>query len=265
MKKIFLILLSTFASPSMLAMEPAEQKDAVAISQEEQDKLGRELIDAIRRNRKKEAIQLINAGANLNYIERHEGEYYRTPLMEAIASSEYGDLEVINTLIEKKADVNVVDALGHNALTTSFWFTSNEIIELLIDAGIDIYYTYEGGTVLFDYAQNGHIEPMKPILNAATKLSLIQKSSIKNWLLVDNTLRKEKRAVHKDLRNLIAQKIIESLANDIRENVVGTGALLFIKHYKDEQDEQIVRCRVLIEQYLDLDFLKKRVRAQLTK
>ncbi len=63
----------------------------------------------------------------------------------------------------------------------------------------------------------------------------------------------------KDLKRPIAAKIIESIANDLRERVIRAGMLQVIKHAKRQENQSVVH---LLEKYLDLNFLEGLVRKQ---
>ncbi|VDI42102.1 Hypothetical predicted protein [Mytilus galloprovincialis] len=55
-----------------------------------------------------------------------------------INACENGDLSIVNSLIERGADINITDMHGNTALLLSCYFGEIDIVNLLIDKGCDI-------------------------------------------------------------------------------------------------------------------------------
>jgi ankyrin repeat protein len=108
------------------------------------------LMEAARRAHNDIAIELINAGADINA----QDSYGATPLIFAGIS---GASEVMVTLIKKGANVNAKDYMGRTALIEVLT-SENEhkpgIIQTLIDAGADVNARANFGSTAFMMAAN---------------------------------------------------------------------------------------------------------------
>jgi ankyrin repeat protein len=108
------------------------------------------LMEAARRAHSEIAIELINAGADINA----QDSYGATPLIFAGIS---GASEVMVTLIRKGANVNAKDYMGRTALIEVLT-SENEhkpgIIQSLIDAGADVNARANFGNTAFMMAAN---------------------------------------------------------------------------------------------------------------
>lgn len=265
-KKLFLIILSTLAGHSMLAMEPAEQ------TQIEKDELGRALIDAVYSFRTNDALELIKKGANVNYMNaegRFFDKYNSSALMYVVslgALSPLIRLQLAQELIKAGANVNLINRNRETALMRINPGSGEDFVKCIIQGGLDIYYNNNKDipTVLCFLAVTGFAQSSELILQIATQLTGVEKASIKNWLLTEQRLRQEGRGLVKDLRKLIAEYVINLYVADLHERVIRTGAPKALGFAHEYASQNAIES-TLLENYLDLNFLKRRVRSQLTK
>ena len=119
--------------------------------------------------------KLIKAGANVNYIARHDEldeedyESFNTPLLDACMN---GRLELVKLLIKSGADVNLSRNDGLNAICMLERDSENyvSILNELIDAGanVDVY----GGTAIQGAIAESNIEAIKLLLNSGANLDI---------------------------------------------------------------------------------------------
>lgn len=270
MKKLLLITFTALASHSMLAMEPTKQTNNATLSQA--DQLGKRLIACIAVGYVEEALSVIRNGANVNYIELDEkSNYYHSVLMTVAFGDQISREEQMlfaRVLISHDADINLADYRGRNAL----WYVNqgardnnNKISSFLLDAGINTSYLDPRDNktthkILKRCGEYGDNFLATKILVKATQLNDSERNSVKNWLLTEQRLRNDGNCIHKDLKKPIACKIMQSLAEDIKARVIDAGA----KECRRLADENInLEIVALVDQYLDLEFLIKRVREQM--
>ncbi len=88
-------------------------------------------------------------------------------LFKAVGLSE---IEEVKKLIEKGADVNVVNKYGETALhEASFWGRS-DVVKMLIEAGADVnLVNRDGETALYLASRWGHSEIVKILKEAGAK------------------------------------------------------------------------------------------------
>jgi hypothetical protein len=88
-----------------------------------------------------------------------------TQLMVAAST---GDTARVRVLIDEGADVNIVDSVGRNALTSASWGLHIEAVRALISGGINVntVNTLDGRTALHDHSYWGHIELVRILLAA---------------------------------------------------------------------------------------------------
>jgi len=112
---------------------------------------------------------------------------------ELIKSSSDGHLEVVKSLIDKGADVNVKDSGDWTALIWSSAYEHLDIVKYLIGKGADVNAKDNGGyTALMESSSNGHLEVVKYLIeqgadvNAENKYgwTALMKSSYKGHLEV---------------------------------------------------------------------------------
>ena len=86
-----------------------------------------------------------------------------TPLMKAALN---GQMEAVIKLLDKGADVNLVDMGGYSAMMLAASNNFHEIVELLIQHGADVNQVEQshGWTAVLWAAKLGHIETVKVLL-----------------------------------------------------------------------------------------------------
>jgi ankyrin repeat protein len=223
-----------------------------AIAMELNDEFNAKLAGAIFRKNSSLVKDLIARNADVNW----SGKDGLTPLIRATFCE---DTEIVTTLIEANADLEKETCYHHTALIRATLKNYPETVSLLINAGAnvscttedgltplmlavdsraheiatmllqakaDIYHTANNGMTALNIAtSNYHPDTVQFVLNEMTRLSSLEKSSVKNWLLVARRLHNEKRGLPKDLKNLIAQTIWNSLVQDIHKRLIKFGAL----------------------------------------
>ncbi len=90
------------------------------------------------------ALFLTEKVSNINYV---SGD--GTALMAAVMS---GDARIVESLISHKADVNLGDATGKNPLIYASLFNKNEIVKILLKAGVDTKHKDNDNRSALDYA-----------------------------------------------------------------------------------------------------------------
>ena len=145
-----------------------EEKGAVeeAISDEEAEKLGIELVGKAKVGDFEAVIELIEKGAKVDEKDK-DGE---TALIWA---SFYGNLRIAEKLIESRTDVNQKDGSGWSALM----FASNQgylgIVELLIEEGADVNQkNKDGNTVLMLTSQFSQVKIVKRLIEEGADVNL---------------------------------------------------------------------------------------------
>ena len=99
--------------------------------------------------------------------------YGWTALMYA---SEYGNLDMVNRLLEANAKVNMVNKGGGTALMIASDYGKNDIVKLLIAKGANVNAVdKDGNTALIFASANGYSEIVKALLAAGAKVNTINK------------------------------------------------------------------------------------------
>jgi len=78
------------------------------------------------------ALQLIKGGADINAV---SSKWNKTPLHQA---SYNGYTEIVRILLEKGADVNVMDSAGNNSLILASYSGNEQIVEMLTRNGANV-------------------------------------------------------------------------------------------------------------------------------
>ena len=115
-----------------------EEKGAkkIVLSEEQRNQLGAELYLALKNDKNEEAIDLIEAGANLEYISEDDKEYGgRNIMMMAIFKN---NKDMVRKLIYEGFRVDSPNNNGTRAIHTAVKEGSKEIVDILIEAGADI-------------------------------------------------------------------------------------------------------------------------------
>jgi ankyrin repeat protein len=105
---------------------------------------------------------LLHRGANVEA----RGGHYSTPLNGAASRiAHLGTRAVVRLLIQSKADVNVVDDRGWNALHYMCWFGNAQLAKLLLQSGADIdSQDLGGGSPMHLASFNGHLSVIQILL-----------------------------------------------------------------------------------------------------
>lgn len=114
------------------------------------------LILATYRGNNEVAKFLVENGADVNGTSN-----YGTPLMAAVVK---GNLEMINVLLEHKADTSIADQSGNTALIYAVLFKKYEIVGLLVKANADINTKDIRGKSAVDYATMTNDEKLLQLL-----------------------------------------------------------------------------------------------------
>ncbi|UII80237.1 ankyrin repeat domain-containing protein [Flagellimonas sp. CMM7] len=90
----------------------------------------KELIDAVK-TQKIEFLQNTLTKINANTLDASG-----TPLL--VIAAETGNLDVVKVLLEKGADIDIMNPTGHTALNRSIYFEQQEVVDFLLDQGADV-------------------------------------------------------------------------------------------------------------------------------
>lgn len=115
-----------------LDLVPIISSFAVDYTQEEFEKNSRELISAASRNNISRVKQLLQIGVDINKKED------KTGYTALIYAARNGNRDIVQLLIENKADLNIVDNEGNTALMCTIYYSCDEIAKLLIAKGTDL-------------------------------------------------------------------------------------------------------------------------------
>ncbi len=236
---------------------------AMEVDEAVKKKLNRQLTSAAYNNEIIKATELISLGADVNYTEKDDLTALMkaalngfpkmiTLLIQAGAHLEIEDSRhntalmlattrlhpsVVQVLIDAGANVNCIASKRLTPLMMAAYFGSHEIATMLLQAKADIYLTSESsGTALSFAAENSQSKLVQMLLHEITLLSPLEKNSIKNWFLVHQRLRVEGRGLPKDLKNLIAETILQLLIKDVHKRLVQAGALQAIASIESHPD-----------------------------
>lgn len=76
----------------------------------------------------------------------------------------YGNLELVRTLLQQGADVNLSDEDGGLPLNNAAWYGHLDIVNLLIQNGANVNLADEGWTPLQMASENGHVDIVRVLL-----------------------------------------------------------------------------------------------------
>ncbi|MBM0103402.1 ankyrin repeat domain-containing protein [Steroidobacter sp. S1-65] len=120
---------------------------------------GARLLDAVLDGSSRRALELIEAGANVNYRRGGDG----TPL---IVAAYHGDLPLVELLLAKGADVNLESLGDGNPLIAAAAQGHGSIATKLVDAGANVNALVEDDeTPLINAARGGHLELVKYLVS----------------------------------------------------------------------------------------------------
>jgi hypothetical protein len=161
--------------------------------------------------------------------------------------------------------IGAINYINTAAATTPLLIAAHRqfqsVVQMLIEAGADIFYATENGYTALTTAKE---QTSKLLLRALTRLSKEEKESIKNWLLIHKKMELEQNLrLPKDIRILIAESICKLIAQDVYARIIRAGALKALeianegvkRHSLTEYNSKIR----LLEHYLDLSFLGRSV------
>lgn len=95
-----------------------------------------------------EAVTLfLKAGVDVNSVESKGA--HGTPLITACELGNKKEYDIVKLLLEKKADVNVVDDRDYTALRYAVGYECADIVRLLIRYGANVNRQYDGHTLLY--------------------------------------------------------------------------------------------------------------------
>lgn len=126
------------------------------------------LMIAVNQGRSMKVRLMIASGANVNEVDT---EYYsRTALHVAV---ERNNLQILQTLLNSGADVNMQDQHQKTPLMMINWNTSGEILQLLVQHGADLDKGNSNGqTALMDAARYGNINAVKALLESGANVDI---------------------------------------------------------------------------------------------
>lgn len=180
--------------------------------------------------------QLLDAGADINYCTKENG----TTLFHSLKND---DLQIIRTLIAKKANLYKGNFEGESPLTRAFEGGKLEHANILIDSGIDVKVPDGRGitpiTAACSYARVHNYEIIKKLFDAGAKLSSENINSTLLSTYIDNPV--------------IIKLLIEKGANPGYENLFGETPLInaISKNKKDH-------ISILIKAKADINYINKK-------
>jgi uncharacterized protein len=127
------------------------------------------LLLAAQAGRKEVALQLIDAGADVNLADLR-GE---TPL---IVSAYNRDATVAERLLARKADPKPADATGKPAIVYAAAKGAKRIVQMLLDAGVDVNATYDANLTVLMWAA-GHADNAPEAEGLSTVSLLIERGA----------------------------------------------------------------------------------------
>lgn len=155
-----IVVLLGIAGAAMAQIEPPQSLRIASIGRS-----GAELLDAVLERNSRRAVQLINAGANVDYRRRGDG----TPL---IVAARHGDSMLVELLLAKGADVNLASRGDGNALIAAAAMGHERIATMLVNAGANVNALVEDDeTPLINAARRGHLDLVKYLVGKGADVS----------------------------------------------------------------------------------------------
>jgi len=123
-------------------------------------------IEEIRKPRSKQNLNLVRDLINLDTINMQDNDG-NTPLKNAV---QQGKTEIVQMLIDAGVDVNMRDDVGSTRLHDAVYFGKPEIARMLIEAGADVNVQDEdGNTPLHWAADYGEVKIAKILIGAGAR------------------------------------------------------------------------------------------------
>lgn len=142
----------------------SEQRESLATPA--QRTLGRSLVNALQEGQMVEARELIDAGADVNYLLRGDG----TPL---VIAARFGSRDMALYLIEHGADVNKPAPGDGNPLIMASMFGHLDVAQLLVERGADVNGVVEGDeTPLINAARSNRIDVARYLIANGADVNL---------------------------------------------------------------------------------------------
>jgi ankyrin repeat protein len=121
----------------------------------------------------KELLQyLLDNGANKVDLELRNA-YGRTPL--CAVARDGGNAETIKTLISLGADVNAADNSGKTPIMLAAWRPNRDAVNVLLDAGAELFVNTPKGEELFSYAAEGLDKLFDKMVEKKASLNILNK------------------------------------------------------------------------------------------
>lgn len=110
-------------------------------------------------------IELVNEILEKEAMVNHKDQHNKTPLLYAI-DNQAENLDVVNVLILKNADLNIISFDGLSPLLTAVTRHHRKIINLLIEKGANVHDKYQrtGNTIIHTACEHADLESIKVIL-----------------------------------------------------------------------------------------------------
>lgn len=129
------------------------------------EKLDEQLLRAVNLNDAREVSALIAKGANPNYVS------YKTPLISRAAESGYA--QIVQVLIDAKADINALDDYGESAVMRAARSEKPEVLSLLVKAKAELNTQNARGENALIMAATNHSPAMvKDLVNGGANVTL---------------------------------------------------------------------------------------------
>lgn len=141
----------------------AEQREAAT---PRQGRLGRQLVEALQEGQMTDAVDLIEAGADVNYHLRGDG----TPL---VIASRFGSRDLVELLIQHGADVNKAAPGDGNPLIMACAYGHLDIVTLLVGRGAEVNgVVYGDETPLINAARSNQIDVARYLIDHGADVNL---------------------------------------------------------------------------------------------
>ena len=133
------------------------------------DILNKRLLIGTRVNCIETCIEVINAGADINY---REPSSLVTPLHSAAYN---GHFHICEFLLERGAGVNLKDKAGATPLHSSTYYGYRSICEILIKYGADVHIKDENSRSPYDIAKSNHYKHIEELFKSQIKNNVLKK------------------------------------------------------------------------------------------